>query len=129
MAFEYFEYCTIKPILNNIYSEEQNVYSKWTKIFSSCTKENFKNIFLLVSYVLSIPSSNAYVERVFSMMNQKWSKERNRCHVELIKSELQISLNFPENCSDFIEKVKLDEELLKAVRNNKKYSFKTQKIN
>ncbi|XP_025405601.1 uncharacterized protein LOC112679883 [Sipha flava] len=48
-------------------------------------------------------------------MNQKWSKERNRCKVELIKSELQISLNFEENCSDFIEKIKLDENLLKAV--------------
>lgn len=76
------EYCIIKPILNNVYSIEQNVYSKWTKIFSSGTKENFKNIFLLVSYVLSIPPSNAYVERVFSIMNQKWSKERNRCKVE-----------------------------------------------
>lgn len=120
------EYCIIKPILNNVYSIEQNVYSKWTKIFSSGTKENFKNIFLLVSYVLSIPPSNAYVERVFSIMNQKWSKERNRCKVELIKSELQISLNFEENCSDFIEKIKLDEDLLKAVSSNQKYSFKNK---
>lgn len=98
------EYCIIKPILNKGYSTEQNVYSKWTKIFSSGTKENFKNIFLLVSYVLSIPPSNAYVEIVLSIMNQKWSKERNRCKIELIKAELQISLNFEENCSDFIEK-------------------------
>ncbi|KAL4104811.1 hypothetical protein QTP88_020087 [Uroleucon formosanum] len=105
---------------------EQSVYSKWTKIFSSGTKENLKNIFLLVSYVLSIPPSNAYVERVFSIMNQKWSKERNRCKVELIKSELQISLNFEENCTDFIEKIKLDEDLLKAVSNNQNYSFKTK---
>jgi len=66
------ENCTIKPILNNVYSEEQNVYSKWKKIFSSGTKENFKNIFLLVSYILSISPSNDYVERVFSIMNQKW---------------------------------------------------------
>lgn len=121
------EYCTIKPILNIVCSEEQNVYSKWTKIFSSGTKENFKNIFLLVSYVLSIPPSNAYVERVFSIMNQKWSKQRNRCNVGLIKSELQISLNFEENCSDFIEKIKLDEDLLQAVISNQKYSFKTKK--
>lgn len=122
------EYCTIKSILNNV-CKEQNVYSKWTKIFSSGTKENFKNLFLLVSYVLSIPPSNAYVKRVFSIMNQKWSKERNRCKVELIKSELQISLNFQENCSDFIEKMKLDKDLLQAVISNQKYSFKTKKNN
>jgi len=122
------EYCTITPILNNVCSKEQNVYSKWTKIFSSSNKENFKNIFLLVSYVLSIPPSNAYVERVFYIMNQKWSKERNRCKVELIKSELQISLNFGENCIEFIEKMKLDEDLLKAVISNQKNSFKPKKL-
>ncbi|KAL4101014.1 hypothetical protein QTP88_021035 [Uroleucon formosanum] len=105
---------------------EQSVYSKWTKIFLGGTKENLKNIFLLVSYVLSIPPSDAYVERVFSIMNQKWSKERDRCKVELIKLELQISLNFEENCSDFIEKIKLDENLLKAISKNQKYSFKTK---
>lgn len=63
------ENCIIKPILNNVYSIEQNVYSKRTKIFSSGTKENFKNIFLLVSYVLSIPPSNTYVERALSIIN------------------------------------------------------------
>lgn len=46
--------------------------------------------------------------------------------VELIKSELQINLNFEENCSEFIEKIKLDEDLLKAVSSNQKYSFKNK---
>jgi hypothetical protein len=31
------------------------------------------------SYILSIPGSNNFLERAFSVMNNKWSENRNRC--------------------------------------------------
>ena len=57
------------------------------------------NILAVLSFVLSIPSSTGYVERVFSLMKNKWSDVRNRCSVELIKSQLIVTLNYEMSCS------------------------------
>lgn len=69
------------------------MYSKQTEIFLIGTKENFKNIFFFRN-VLIIPLSNANIERVFSIMNQKCSKERNRYIVELIELEFKNRTTF-----------------------------------
>jgi len=54
------------------------------KFFNTVNKTKLTNVFQIVSFVLSIPSSNALVESVFSVMNSKWSDTRNRASVELI---------------------------------------------
>ena len=38
--------------------------------------------------------SNAFPERVFSLMGQVWTKLRNRIEVELVKVELFTVINF-----------------------------------
>jgi hypothetical protein len=63
--------------------------------------KEFSNIFKLVSYILSIPGSNNSVQRVFSVMNNKWSGSGNMCSQNLIRCELQITLNFVHNYKDF----------------------------
>ena len=49
------------------------------------------NMFRIVSFVLSVPGSNAFVETILSLMTTKQSDSRNSA--ELIKNELQISVN------------------------------------
>ncbi|CDQ75440.1 unnamed protein product [Oncorhynchus mykiss] len=58
-------------------------------------------MFRIVSFVLSVLGSNSFVERIFSLMTIKWSDSRNRCSTELIKNELQISVNCDLSCNDF----------------------------
>lgn len=41
------------------------------------------------------------VEWISSMLLNKWSNVQNRCSVELIKSEILISLNFELPCAEF----------------------------
>ena len=79
-----------------------------------------------MSYVLSVPSSTGYVERIFSIMQNKWSETRNRCSVELIKSELMVTLNFEERCDEFFTNIRGDKNLLAAARSNKKYTWKLE---
>ena len=43
-----------------------------------------------------------YWASTLQMMGQRWGGCRNRCRVELIKSELQIKCNFALSCSKFI---------------------------
>ena len=78
----------------------------------------------IISHLLSIPASTGYVERIFSMMTNKWSDNRNRCSVELMRSELLITLNFEQSCSEFYRKALEDKELLSAARSNKMYTWK-----
>ena len=59
-----------------------------------------RNIFQVVSAALSIPGSNAFPERTFSLMNAKWREDGNRASVRLIKAELQIYLYFEMKCSE-----------------------------
>ena len=84
-----------------------------TPLFPETTK--------LVSYILSIPTSNAGPERVFSLMTAKWTKERNRASTVLIKSELQVACNMKIDCKAFYAAVLKDDALLKKCRQSTKY--------
>ena len=42
--------------------------------------------------------SNAFVERVFSVVNGLWTNERNRMLTELVKAEIYLKMNLSVNC-------------------------------
>ncbi|XP_078257165.1 uncharacterized protein LOC144594484 [Rhinoraja longicauda] len=97
---------------------------KWVVVFQNIGKANLINMFRIVSFVLSVPGSNAFAERIFSLMTIKWSDSRNRCSTELIKNELQISVNCDLSCEDFSLAVQKDKGLLESVKSSKKYPWK-----
>jgi hypothetical protein len=96
----------------------------WVKIFASC--DEFKELPKLVAKILSIPISNAYVKRIFSILGNTWTDRRNRMRVELVKSELCTKFNFDLTCADFLDFLNKPEqvELLKSVSKHKKYTWK-----
>lgn len=79
---------------------------KWHQLFKQFPKNDTKNIFKLGSFILSVPTSNCFPERVFSQMNLKWSDARNRCSVNLIKAELLIQFNLELSCAEFFNYIK-----------------------
>uniref|UniRef100_A0A8D8YCU9 HAT C-terminal dimerisation domain-containing protein n=1 Tax=Cacopsylla melanoneura TaxID=428564 RepID=A0A8D8YCU9_9HEMI len=100
--------------------------NKWEKVINQFTKNQILNLFRIISFVLSIPSSNCFVERIFSQMSLKWTDIRNRSSVDLIRSELLIMFNFEFNCQEFYNYVKTNKEILRTVESTSKYSFKTK---
>lgn len=78
--------------------KSKDVAAKWVAIFQAA---DLPNMLCIISHILSIPVSTGYVERIFSRMASKWSDCRNRCSVELMRSELLVTLNF-EQFRDFI---------------------------
>lgn len=74
---------------------------KWVAVFQNPGKDNLINMFRIVSFVLSVPDSNAFVEKIFCLMTIKWSDSRNRCSTELKKKEIQISGNCDLSHNDF----------------------------
>lgn len=72
---------------------------KWAYFFSKATEST--ELLKVIAFVFSIPVSNAYAERVFSHMEDVWSDKRNRLSVAMVKSELQVRLNFKLSCTEF----------------------------
>ena len=101
----------------------KGVAARWIAVFQGA---ELPNLLSIMSHILSIPASTGYVERIFSRMAYKWSDSRNRCSVELMKSELLISLNFEQSCSEFHSSALKDKELLSAARSNQKYKWKNK---
>lgn len=128
----YEEINLIKPSMEILVQESKDdksvttAASKWQKLFKLFPKQDIKNILKLVSYILSVPTSNCFVERVFSQMNLKWSDVRNRCSTELVKSELFVQFNFDfESCVDFYKYIKDKKDILQQVTLSEKYKTTT----
>lgn len=119
------EITTLNEIIRTVTSDEQfkllDPVMKWVYIFKK-TNDELVNLKRILGFVLSIPASTAYTERVFSIMGNKWSDVRNRSTLQLIKSELLITLNFDKTCSDFFDDVVKDQKLLIKCKSGAKYA-------
>ena len=105
---------------------EKNIAEKWQYILNNAC-DNLSNIKKIISYLLSVPATLAFTERVFSMMNVKWWEERNKASIHLIKNELIIYLNLDLNCDTSYETFKDNQKLLTCAKSTKKYVFKAIK--
>ena len=72
------------------------------------------NLLKLVSFILTIPTSNSPVERVF--MENFWTDVRNRSSVDLVKSELQVKLNYAMDCQTLSSFIRKKEDLLQCAK-------------
>ncbi|KAI4808460.1 hypothetical protein KUCAC02_000519, partial [Chaenocephalus aceratus] len=97
------------------------VVEKWSTLLQGT---NTPNLTAVASFLLSIPITNASVERVFSLMTAAWTDQRNRCSVELIKSEIQVKINFEYSYKEFYTYALKEKALLEAARSSKKYKVK-----
>ena len=85
----------IPEIVSEAPSQEQNLALTWQTLFKRTTAPN---ICKLMSFLLSIPPSNANPERVFSIIGEKWREARNKSKMELLKSEPRVAFNFKRSC-------------------------------
>ncbi|GFX56298.1 dimer_Tnp_hAT domain-containing protein [Trichonephila clavipes] len=100
---------------------EDNSIEMGCKFFQ---KEEAPNLLKIVQFVCSVPVSNAFVERIFSVMGNVWTDERNRLAVNTVKSELCIFFNISSSCTEFKNAISTNKPLLKAVSSNAKYTKK-----
>ena len=117
----YDEYCVTLPRQQETVEKKVPVLEKWSILLKGT---NTPNLTAVASFIFSIPITNAPVERVFSLMTAAWTDQRNRCSVELIKSEIQVKTNFEYGCTEFYRYVIKEKALLEAARSSKKYKPK-----
>ena len=117
----YDEYCVVLPRQQAIVQSGAPVVEEWATLLKHTHTPNMTTV---ASFLLSIPITNASVERVFSLMTGCWTDTRNRCSVDLIKSEIQVKSNFTFSCKGIYAYVVKEKALLNAASSNKKYKFK-----
>ena len=93
------------------------------KIYCKVFEENeFPLMQKVIECALSIPVSNAFPERLFSIMKNLMTDERNRLEIDMIKSEICVKTNYSMNCLKFANFIKKDKKLLAAASSSKKYA-------
>lgn len=84
-------------------------------------RERRKNLLIMVQYLYAMPSHNAHVERVFSLISAQWTKERNSLKTETLESIIQCKFNFNMTCCQFYNYIKDRNEVLEKVQSSEKY--------
>lgn len=101
------------------------MHQKWTKYFEkpksiACYSELLK----VAQFVFALPSHNANVERVFSLMQSQWTKERNKLSVQSLKGLLFVQYNFKEmSCKDFHAYLMSNRKMLRKISSSAKYAW------
>ena len=95
------------------------------KYFSNCKNDECSSALLVIAeFFFAIPSHNANIERVFSLMQSQWTKERKKLHAESVKGIIFVQHNFKHlSCSDFYTYLCSQPKLLKATRSSDKYTW------
>lgn len=98
--------------------ENKPVNSKWVDIFADMQTNSYesKNLLLLVGKILSMPCSDTFVEKIFSLMSSHCSDTRNQCNVGLRRAVLQVGVNFIFDCVQFYHYIKEKEDVLKTAQ-------------
>lgn len=105
--------------------ENVPVSDRWVQIFSEMSEKclDFQDFCNIVEFILCLPGSTAPVERIFSLMNSMWSKEKSRLSVETMRAMLVIRQNCVMECEKFYDKVSKDRNLLRKITSSEKYSW------
>ncbi|CAF4439097.1 unnamed protein product, partial [Rotaria sp. Silwood2] len=97
----------------------------WMFLLSLTKSPNFNQ---LICFLYSLPCSNAYVESAFSQMKHLLNDKRNCMTTELISAELRIRLNSTLSCTEFFKYTLNNEDLLRVIKSDEKYTFKRKCI-
>ena len=98
------QFSAINALLKKISGDDfckNDAKTNWMKTFNG--NDSFPLLYKLVSIVFSLPVSNAFVELVLSLVSAQWTDERNRLHVNTVKSMLQVIVNLDHSCRQMHE--------------------------
>lgn len=76
----------------------------------------------MAEYYFAIPGHNANVERVFSLINAQWTKERSRLQTDTIAKMMFLLCNLNLTCKEFYDMISEENDILDKVGASAKYN-------
>ncbi len=121
----------LKKFIERCNSDEEfislQVHQKWEgqRYFEKAKSiACYSELLKISQFVFALPSHNANVERVFSLMQSQWIKERNQLSVESLKVIIFVQYNFKDtSCKDFHAYLLSNKKLLGKIRSTAKYRW------
>lgn len=126
------EICSLKGIFSeDAFKATGDCEQKWILFFKKFPEA--KNLYRIISFIFSIPHANAPSERVFSLMQVSWRKERTNLSLKNLEAELMVKENYDLSCSEFQKMLSQPEpeglEILKLAKSSNKYTTTTTDLN
>lgn len=120
------QWMNLKTFGNNLSDTEkktQSIQKLWCRYFKECVSEElYTELLKIAQFFFSIPAHNANVERIFSLINAQWTKERNKLNTETVTALIMTKFNFKNfTCSEFYDYIKNKETVLKQIGSVEKY--------
>ncbi|CAF4553489.1 unnamed protein product, partial [Rotaria socialis] len=100
-----------KPTTKNHEREEEFRSDQFWAFLLVKSKPMCIEMYKIISYVYSIPCSNAFVEGAFNQRKSAWTASRNLTVNETIAAELKIRFNSTMTCEDFFSFVQTQPQL------------------
>lgn len=121
------KYCTDDKI-QQWKKDKFSTVKRWIEIFKhfDANDTEYTEMAKVVEYVLCLPGTTASVERIFNMVGQNWTNERNQLDLETLKAILIVKVNINLSCLEFFEYIKTQPALLREVATKEKYKIRTE---
>ena len=119
--------CNLKSFVEGCISDDELTalpsHKKWCRYFQqSKNLECHSELLKIAQFFFAVAPHNANVERIFSLMQSQWTKERNKMTVDTIKGILTLQYNFKNmSCGEFHVFLNSNKTLLKKIRSSEKY--------
>lgn len=125
----YDQFCNLVSFLDSIdvnseFFTDRMLHDQWVEFFMSCPDRNsYSEIEIICQFYFCISGHNANVERILSLINGQWSKERNRLNVSSVKSLIQVQYNLKQiSCSEFHNCLIKNDDMFRGISSSEKYN-------
>ncbi|GAA6099244.1 uncharacterized protein LOC120336299 isoform X1 [Tachysurus ichikawai] len=99
--------------------DDSNCFDQVTNLKNFIERKLLK----MAQFFFAIPAHSANVERIFSLMQAQWTKERNRLSVDSLKGILCTQYNYKNmTCKDFHSYLMSNRRLLGKIQSSEKYA-------
>lgn len=97
---------------------------RWVEVFQELQSKvmTFDCFAMLTEFIFSLPGTSAPVERIFSLMNILWTKEKSQLGLAVLNAILCIKKNSELTCEKFYETIEKDKKFLSKVVSSEKYN-------
>lgn len=122
------EYALIKRYieqrLNDWNGNKTNAQDIWIETFKKFTEDGMKlnNLEKLVQYAFCLAGTSTENERIFSLIGNIWTDDRNHLDFETVQAITQIQYNSDMKCMEFHSHIKNNINFLSKVQSSEKYS-------